>query len=89
MSPSNCVSPKHSKGFQDPLLCPSEPSLFGPVEPPIFVLPSVSEASFTSFGTALPDGIKSKLRATAEELAQKHFHFSPLWLTKGGMGLKF
>ena len=56
---------------------------------PYSVLPSVSEASPTSFGTALRDGIKSKLRATAEELAQKHFRFSPLWLTKGGMGLKF
>jgi hypothetical protein len=36
------------------------------------------------------DGIKSRLRATEEGLAQKHFYFSPcLWLTKGGMGLKF
>jgi hypothetical protein len=40
---------------------------------PSFVLPSVSKASFTSFGTALRDGIKSKLRVTAEVLAQKHF----------------
>jgi hypothetical protein len=73
------------------------PSIARDFKPPLFVLPSVlfnvlpseSEASITSFGTALPDGIKGKLRATAEELAQKHFHFSPLWLTKGGMGLKF
>ena len=31
-----------------------------------------------------------RLKTTPEELAQKHFHFSPLlWLTKGGIGLKF
>ncbi len=32
-------------------------------------LPSARRASITSFGTALPDGIKSKLRARAGGLA--------------------
>jgi len=94
------VFPKHSKGFKVPPLPPAKrPSYcLAKLERgiPHFIwdgafgcLPEARKCrGIPHFGW---DGIKSKLKATAaEELAQKHFHFSPsLWLTKGGIGLKF
>jgi len=89
---------KHSKGFKVPLLPPAKRPFYCLAKLERGITHFTWGGAFGCFPEARKcrgichfgwDGIKSKFKATAEELAQKHFHFSPLWLTKGGIGLKF